>query len=81
MVDDPRTFAVDLREKLYVERAMRRSGVGRQALAWLTAHAWPAAARLRVEVLTATPEATAFWRAVGFADYCLTLERELPRAP
>jgi hypothetical protein len=34
---------------------------------------WPATKRLAVEVLTANTTGVAFWRAVGYADYCLTL--------
>jgi predicted acetyltransferase len=35
---------------------------------------WKQNKRLTVEVLTANKAAVAFWRAVGYADYSLTLE-------
>ena len=35
---------------------------------------WPKSKRLTVEVLTANQVGTSFWRAVGYEDYCLTLE-------
>jgi hypothetical protein len=44
-------------------------------LTWLAAHIW-AGQRLRLDVLTGNAAGIAFWRAVGFQDYCLTLERE-----
>ncbi len=53
----------------------RRQGLGRQAIEWLSSHHWQDAPRVRVEVLVGNDEAIAFWRAIGFVDYCLTLER------
>jgi hypothetical protein len=35
---------------------------------------WPPRKRLTVEVLTANVRAVAFWRSIGYKDYCLTLE-------
>lgn len=35
---------------------------------------WPSGKRLTVEVLTVNVSAVAFWRSVGYKDYCLTLE-------
>jgi GNAT superfamily N-acetyltransferase len=65
---------VHLRQ-FFVGPKSRRQGVGRAALAWLRRHAW-AGARVRVEVLVGNVAGVAFWRAVGFRDYCLTLESE-----
>jgi GNAT superfamily N-acetyltransferase len=56
----------------------RRRGVGRTAIAWLREHAWPGAARVRLEVLVGNQIGGAFWRGVGFRDYCVTLEWEAP---
>ena len=64
---------VHLRQ-FFVTAQHRRKGLGRQAIEWLSAHHWKDAP-LRVEVLVGNEEAIAFWRAVGFTDYCLTLER------
>ena len=59
--------------QFYVRPGCRRRGVGRAAVGWLRAHAW-GGRRVRVEVLAGNAAALAFWRAVGFADYCLALE-------
>lgn len=61
--------------QFYVRPERRRQGVGRAAIEWLWRHAWNRS-RVRVEVLVGNPAGLAFWRSVGFADYCLTLERE-----
>ena len=53
----------------------RRQGFGRQAIEWLSTHHWKDAPGVRVEVLVGNEEAIGFWRAIGFVDYCLTLER------
>ncbi len=55
----------------------RRLGVGRAAIAWLREHAWRGAERVRLDVLVGNQTGIAFWRAVGFQDYCLTLEWEV----
>jgi predicted acetyltransferase len=60
--------------QLFVVRDRRRQGIGRQALQLLRSQFWPAHKRLTVEVLARNESATAFWRANGFQDYCLTLE-------
>jgi GNAT superfamily N-acetyltransferase len=64
---------IDLRH-FFVDRSARREGVGRQAMQILTNEVWPPEKRVRVEVLTANVGGVAFWRAVGFSDYALTLE-------
>lgn len=63
--------------QLYVCPQPRRQGVGRAAFDWLRTHPWAGERRLRVEVLVGNAAAIAFWRAVGFRDYCLTLEMQL----
>jgi GNAT superfamily N-acetyltransferase len=60
--------------QFFVRREARRRGVGRSALTWLRGQAWDAGTRVRVEVLVGNIDGIAYWRAVGFADYCLTLE-------
>ena len=61
--------------QFFVTAQHRRKGLGRQAIKWLSTHRWKDAPGVRVEVLVGTEEAIAFWRAIGFVDYCLTLER------
>jgi GNAT superfamily N-acetyltransferase len=65
--------------QFYVTPECRRRGIGRAALAWLRTNAWADSPRIRLEVLTGNSAGIAFWRAVGFADYCLTLELERVR--
>jgi len=65
--------------QLFVVRHRRRQGIGRQAFEILRSTVWPATKRPMVDVLVQNTAAIAFWRAVGFQDYCLTLEI-MPRA-
>ena len=60
--------------QLFVVRNRRRQGIGRQAVEMLRSQIWLKQKRLTVEVLVQNPAAVAFWRAVGYRDYCLTLE-------
>ena len=60
--------------QLFVIRERRREGIGRRAVGILRGEVWPSTKRLTIEVLTANARAVAFWRAMGYVDYCLTLE-------
>jgi GNAT superfamily N-acetyltransferase len=60
--------------QLFVKRDRRHEGIGREAIAILRSRIWPRDKRLTVEVLVANESAVAFWRSVGYRDYCLTLE-------
>ncbi len=60
--------------QLFVRRDRRSEGIGRAATAILRRQVWPRRKRLTVEVLTANVRAVAFWRSIGYKDYCLTLE-------
>ncbi|MCX5661017.1 MAG: GNAT family N-acetyltransferase [Planctomycetota bacterium] len=63
--------------QFFVEPERRRQGIGRAAIQWLLTHAWPGDRRIRLDVLVGNPAGVAFWRSVGFADYCVTMEREV----
>jgi predicted acetyltransferase len=65
--------------QLFVARNRRRQGIGRNALEILRSTLWSENKRLTVDVLVRNTAAVAFWRAVGYNDYCLTLEI-LPKA-
>ena len=65
--------------QFFVAAACRRQGIGRAAIEWMRRHAWTGSQRVRLDVLIGNAQGLAFWRAVGFADYCLTLE--LPGCP
>ena len=60
--------------QLFVARNQRRQGIGRAAMEILRSKLWPKDKRLTVEVLTENTAGVAFWRAVGYKDYSLTLE-------
>ena len=60
--------------QLFVVRNRRRKGLGKEAVKILLSKIWPKNKRLTVEALLQNEAAVAFWRAVGYKDYCLTLE-------
>jgi GNAT superfamily N-acetyltransferase len=64
--------------QLFVRPEFRRCGFGRQAIDWLWRNSWAEASRLRIDVLVGNAAGAAFWRAVGFKEYCLTMEMERP---
>jgi GNAT superfamily N-acetyltransferase len=64
---------VHLRQ-FFVRRDRRRKGIGRAAVSILREQIWPTDVRLTVDVLCHNEGGVAFWRAVGYRDYNLTLE-------
>ncbi|HWN95423.1 MAG TPA: GNAT family N-acetyltransferase [Methylomirabilota bacterium] len=60
--------------QFFVVRNRRKKGIGREAVKILRAKVWPRNKRLAVDVLVQNKAGVAFWRAVGYKDYCLTLE-------
>jgi GNAT superfamily N-acetyltransferase len=64
--------------QLFVIPSLRRRGIGRKALAWLWEMVWADAPRLRIDVLVNNKSGEAFWRSLGFKNYCLTMELESP---
>jgi ribosomal protein S18 acetylase RimI-like enzyme len=60
--------------QLFTERAWRRRGLGRALVAWLATEIF-AGTPLRIEVLCKNPGGIAFWRALGFQEYCITMTR------
>ena len=60
--------------QFFVVRGHRSQGVGRRAIEFLRSQVWPRTKRLTVDVLVSNERAIAFWRSVGYTDYCLTLE-------
>src|SRR5471030_2242427 len=59
---------------LFVVRDRRRQGIGRKVVKVLRSKIWPPGKRLTVSVLTDNTATVAFWRAVGYQNYSLTLE-------
>ena len=62
--------------QLFVKAEARRKGIGREAISWLKKNAWKGTKPIRIEVLVGNPEGISFWKAVGFKDYCITMEME-----
>jgi ribosomal protein S18 acetylase RimI-like enzyme len=60
---------------LFVAREQRRQGIGRRAMELLLARIWPPGTRITVEALAHNAPALAFYRALGFCDYAIALER------
>ena len=60
--------------QFFVQRHKRHSSIGRLCMEILFSQVWPKDKRITVDVLCQNQVGIAFWRAVGFTDYCLTLE-------
>ncbi len=60
--------------QLFVISQHRRKGIGRQTFDILRFKIWPKNKRLTVDVFVQNEAATAFYREMGFKDYCLALE-------
>ncbi len=60
--------------QFYVTRSHRQAGVGRAALQRLLGEVFAPGKRVVVEVLSKNERGIAFWHALGFSDYFLTLE-------
>jgi predicted acetyltransferase len=65
--------AIYLRQ-FFVARQHRGQGIGRRAIRILLAEVWPPDWRITLEVLVHNQTAYAFWKALGFQDYAITLE-------
>ena len=59
--------------QLFVVRHRRSQGIGRRAVEILRSQVWPKTKRLTVDVLVTNQRGVAFWRQIGFTDYCLSL--------
>jgi len=62
--------------QIFVKSGMRRKSVGRKIICWLKKNPWKDSKRIRVEVLVGNLEGISFWHAVGFKDYCITMEMD-----
>ncbi len=62
-------------QQFFIRPEYRRQGHGQFALNWLTQRVWTDQ-RLRCEVLVENHAGIAFWRSMGFTDYCITMERD-----
>lgn len=79
--DQPVAYALFRKEEslihlrqFFVRRDRRENGIGYAAFDLLRREVWQRDVRLTVDVLCGNGDAVAFWRSVGYKDYCLTLE-------
>ena len=61
-------------QQIFVGRAYRRQGIGREAMRILKEEIWPKDKRLTVGALVGNQVALAFYKSLGFKDYALELE-------
>jgi GNAT superfamily N-acetyltransferase len=61
--------------QFFVQQERRRRGIGKAAMAWLLEHVWNDAPRIRLDVLVGNSQGIEFWRSLGFADYCMAMEK------
>ena len=62
--------------QIFVIEEMRRKGIGRKFIEWLKNNPWKECKRIRTDVLIDNAVGIDFWKAVGFKEYCITLEME-----
>lgn len=65
----------------YVLPAHRGTGAGRRALERILGEVVPPTARVTLDVLASNRAGHRFWRAMGFADYAVRMERRPAAAP
>jgi predicted acetyltransferase len=61
-------------DSFFVVPHRRGEGLGRRAMGELFSKLWPRHKRWTVSVLVKNVDGVAFWRAMGYTDYELTLE-------
>lgn len=62
--------------QIFVIKPMRRKGIGRKFIEWLRNNPWKECKRIRTDVLVDNVAGIYFWKAVGFKEYCVTMETE-----
>jgi GNAT superfamily N-acetyltransferase len=65
----------------FVEAEHRRKGTGRTAIEWLIENVWDGEKRIRLDVISVNERGIAFWKSLGFEDYCITMELTLGDQP
>ncbi|MEM7478493.1 MAG: GNAT family N-acetyltransferase [Planctomycetota bacterium] len=61
--------------QFFIVTECRQQGVGRKAFEWMATHVWKHD-RIRLDVLWDNSAGVAFWKALGFEEYCITMEIE-----
>jgi GNAT superfamily N-acetyltransferase len=62
--------------QIFVIKTMRRKGFGRKFIEWLKNNPWRDCKRIRTDVLVGNVTGIAFWKALVFKEYCITMEME-----
>ncbi len=62
--------------QIFVIEEMRHKGFGRRFIEWLKNNPWRDYKRIRMDVLVGNVTDIDFWKAVGFKEYCITMEME-----
>lgn len=60
--------------QFFVERDLRRSGIGRSAIELMRNEVWSKGARVTLETLVHNQTAQEFFKSVGFREYCISFE-------
>ena len=62
--------------QIFLIEGMRRKSFGSRFIEWLKNNPWKKYKRIRTDVLVNNTAGIDFWKAVGFKEYCITLEME-----
>ena len=62
--------------QFYIAPEFRSQGLGKAAFTLLTEDVLPPDTRISLEALVSNPSGQAFWRALGFQEYCIRYERK-----
>jgi ribosomal protein S18 acetylase RimI-like enzyme len=62
--------------QFFILPELRRRRIGRAAMRWLVQNPWRDESRIRLDVLVGNTDGIAFWRSIGFQDYCFTMEMD-----
>jgi GNAT superfamily N-acetyltransferase len=63
--------------QLFVRAEHRRRGIGRSTMQWIAENVCQEGQRIRIDVLVGNALARSFWTAIGFREYCVTMEMDL----
>ncbi len=69
---EPETAFVYVRQ-FFIERDWRRKGLGRTTFEAIARAHFPAQSKVVIDALASDPNATAFWAALGFEPYSVTM--------
>ncbi len=62
--------------QVFIINSIRCKGFGRRFIEWLRINPWNKCKRVRTDDLVDNIAGIDFWKAVGFKEYCITMEME-----